>query len=149
MNQFAPKTRVRGLRRKLIGLSQPVPDLCVELRLIFVVVRERAVDLSERQLRMLKMYFLRTPSVGEFVQHNLSDFHFRAGDPGDTLAIISICVLKAAVTLHSWLQYTPTTSRQRRRNPPNIINAETLAIGALASLGRLKKDTVVYSIVRI
>src|SRR5271157_5439666 len=38
-------------------------------------------------MRVLKMDFLRTPAVGDLVEHHLGDLHLRAANPGDAAVI--------------------------------------------------------------
>jgi len=59
INQLTPEVRVGSLHGQRVGLVQPMPDLCIQAPLILVIVRESAVDLSEREMRVLKVNLLR------------------------------------------------------------------------------------------
>jgi len=45
------------------------------------------MDLSQRQMRVLKMSLLRAPSVGHLVQDDLDDLNSRAADPSYALGV--------------------------------------------------------------
>ena len=56
-------------------------NLGVHFCLMLELVRERSVDLSQREMRMLEMNFLRTVSVREMVEHDFNTFDVRVIDP--------------------------------------------------------------------
>src|SRR5713226_8372433 len=64
-----------------------MPDLGVELWLVFVVIGKSAVDLCQRQMRMLEVNLLRAPTIRHLIQNNFRDLYFRAGNPCHTLTI--------------------------------------------------------------
>lgn len=48
---------------------------------------QRTVDLGQGKIRVLKMDFLGTPAVSDFVRNDFSDLHLRPGDPGYASAV--------------------------------------------------------------
>src|SRR5258708_11508795 len=66
---------------------EAMPDLGVELWLVFVVIGKRAVDLCQRQMRMLKVNLLRAPTICHLIQNNFRDLYFCAGNPCHILTI--------------------------------------------------------------
>jgi hypothetical protein len=71
------------LRGKPINLAQAALDLGIELIFVVVVISQCGVYLSEGQVSMLKVDFLRAPTMGYHVQGNLDDLRVRVVNPGD------------------------------------------------------------------
>jgi len=46
-----------------------------------IVIRQGSVNLPERQVGMLKVHFLRAPSVGELIKYDLYYFGVGTRDP--------------------------------------------------------------------
>ncbi|CAN5579598.1 hypothetical protein BH24ACT21_BH24ACT21_14910 [soil metagenome] len=51
------------------------------------VISECGVNLSEIQIRMLKLQFFRTPSISLLFDNQLHDFHRRSGNAGNVLFV--------------------------------------------------------------
>ena len=54
---------------------------------MFIVIRQRGVDLREGKMWILKVHFLGARAVGHLVEHDLNDLSVRTADPGDTLFV--------------------------------------------------------------
>ena len=52
-----------------------------------VIVRERGMNLRERQMSMLEVDFLWTPPVRQLVHDDFDNFGVRSVDPGDTVVV--------------------------------------------------------------
>ena len=87
IDQLPPKHRVGSVGRQPLRFFQFTHNRSVEAGLIFVIPRQSRMDLRQRQMRMLKVNFLRTPAVGKLIQNYLRDFHLRSGDPRHTLSV--------------------------------------------------------------
>jgi hypothetical protein len=72
------------VRRRSTGTAL---NLVVHLCLVIVIKAERGMDLRQRQMGMLKVDFLWTPSVGDHIHGNLDDFGVRVVDPRDATVI--------------------------------------------------------------
>jgi hypothetical protein len=48
---------------------------------MLIIIRERRVNLRQRQMRILKVHLLRTGAVGELVSGYFDDFDFRPTNP--------------------------------------------------------------------
>lgn len=70
-DQLAPESRIGELRSKVVGFFQLAPDLLVDLLLVFIVVGQCAVDLSQREMGTLEMDLFRTRSVCDLIQNIL------------------------------------------------------------------------------
>jgi len=82
-----PHGQVGCLPGKRVGLPPALLDLTVELGLMIVVVAERGVDLTEREVRMLAVQFLGAPTISDMIEGNLQDFDLGVVNPGAALFI--------------------------------------------------------------
>ncbi len=65
---------------KLLDALVPPLDVAVEFFAVVVVIRERGMDLPEREMRMLEMKLLGTPSVCPLLDDEIHDLHPRPDD---------------------------------------------------------------------
>src|SRR5438093_834918 len=79
--QSPPGRGIGVFGRLTLRTPQSLGDFLVKLSLMIVVMAECRVDLSQREVRMLVMHLLGTPSVGQMVEHDLNHLHVRVVDP--------------------------------------------------------------------
>lgn len=72
---------------QLFNLFKAPLNITVELLAMIPIVRERRVDLPERQIRMLEVQLLGTPSISLLLDDQLHNLHCRAGDARDTILV--------------------------------------------------------------
>lgn len=65
----------------------PPLDVAVEFFAVVVVIRERGMYLPEREVRMLEMKLLGTPSISPSLDDEIHDLHLRADDAWNTFAV--------------------------------------------------------------
>lgn len=75
------------VRRHFTRLALLLLDLSIQLRLVIVIIGQRGVDLGQRQVRKLAGNFLRTPTVRQFVDHDLRDSGICSAHPGPLLLV--------------------------------------------------------------
>jgi len=63
------------------GLAGTVINLLIQPGLVIVIMAEGGMNLRQRQVRMLKMNFRRTPPVDDHVQCHLDNFGVRVVYP--------------------------------------------------------------------
>ena len=82
-----PAQRFAGFASQLLRALQAPLDLRVELGLVVVVIRERGMNLAQREVGMLEMDLFCAPPVRNLIERNLDYFRCRIVDPGDTAVI--------------------------------------------------------------
>ena len=65
----------------------PPLDVSVEFVLVIPVVRQRGVNLTEREVRMLEMHFFRAVPKGLALDNQFDDFRPGAGDDRNAASV--------------------------------------------------------------
>ncbi len=72
---------------QLFDLFETVLNIEVESLAVIPVVRERRMDLPERQVRVLEAQLSGAPSISLLLGYQLHDLHRRVGDARDTILV--------------------------------------------------------------
>lgn len=72
---------------QLSDLFEAALNVAVKLVTMIPIVRERRVDLSERQVRMLEVQLFGTPPIRLLLDDQLHDLHRRADDARNTILV--------------------------------------------------------------
>src|SRR5215211_2609021 len=76
---------------QLDGSFEAPSNIAVELRAMIPIVRERRVDLSMRQVRVLEVQLFETPSIRLLFDNQLQDLLRRAGDARNLILVQHKC----------------------------------------------------------
>ncbi len=75
------------LPAKLLDALVPPLDVAVEFFAVVVVIRERGMDLPEREMRMLEMKLLGTPPVRPPLDDEIHDLHLRSDNARNPILV--------------------------------------------------------------
>src|SRR5215467_8427216 len=90
--QLLAQGRVTCFGPQPLILLHLVGNLIVDFDLVVVVIRQSSVNLPEGQVGVLKVHFLRAPTVGELIEHYLDHFRVGASDPCSAAGIyLNVC----------------------------------------------------------
>lgn len=81
IKEFATERGIRSLPGDFLRLGLPPENLPIQLFLVLIVISECGINLGKCQVGMFTLYFLGSPTIGDFIANDLNDLGIRTGNP--------------------------------------------------------------------